>query len=753
MNQTQNTEPIPGITATTAALREELTSGAMRTQQRLSLPDGFHAEVRVGRDSLWVIFGKQGAGGFALRTAYAPGTPLAVETLSSSKQDAAFRIASSVGEYQVVVQAANPDPESIVLRATVRLTPADALLLPHSPRDLYPLDAQGNPANAAGKIHAAQRGLNGGVLYLSLSEPETGSLLYFQNFTALNPYFEATGSKPDGAVGGQWPELGYQPPAACSNKALTPGQDIVLSDALLCFRPEIPSTPQESARLFLDMLACVYRDLEPPGTEFHNWTKKAHATLHDLANAPEATIHHYGHRYLHPYSATEYPDSMVQLTVLLPLLEYAQWSGKPIPLTDELRSGMRRFFDKNLGVVRRYLPNVGNDKNADEVDSWYLYHPLTNLARLAEQGDQEAKDWFLSSLDFGIRVAEHFHYEWPVQFDIHSLEVITGERKPGDPGQSDVGGLFAYICLQAYDLTGEERYRRQAKKAIRMLSTRTFDLLYQANITAWGASACIRLWRLTNDDTFRDQSYVFLAGFFHNTILWESQIDAAQHYRTFLGATCLHDGPYMALYECFEAFAAFQDCLETGGADLPDSVRLLLSEYNKYTLTRAWYYYPREIPNEILAQEIRNGKIERNLAFPLEDLYADGQAPGQVGQEIYGCGAAFVFTTRAFHRVAGAPFLIYSEYPLVVQEVQTNGESNRATGEKCMSFQVHGADGFTARVRLIPSGRKPVPVVYATTITSPSVATNETVLAIRETEEGHREFSAPTNQILNLVWH
>ena len=26
-----------------------------------------------------------------------------------------------------------------------------------------------------------------------------------------------------------------------------------------------------------------------------------------------------------------------------------------------------------------------------------------------------------------------------------------------------------------------------------------FELNYQANLTAWGASACVRLWRITND--------------------------------------------------------------------------------------------------------------------------------------------------------------------------------------------------------------------------------------------------------------
>src|SRR3546814_10319538 len=59
------------------------------------------------------------------------------------------------------------------------------------------------------------------------------------------------------------------------------------------------------------------------------------------------------------------------------------------------------------------------------------------------------------------------------------------------------------------------------------------------------------------------------------------------------------------------------------------------------------------LPAEILAKEdVRNGHIDRTLSFPLEDLDVDGQPGGQVGQEIYGAGAAFVFATRSFHEVS-----------------------------------------------------------------------------------------------------
>lgn len=482
----------------------------------------------------------------------------------------------------------------------------------------------------------------------------------------------------------------------------------------------------------------IYRHLDRPESVYHDWPRRAEETLRDLDKSPDATIRAYGHRYLHPYTAAEYPDSMVQLTGLLPIREYRAWKNKPIALADELRAGVGRFFDPELGTIRRYLPNVGKDKDADEVDSWYLYHPLANLGRLAKEGDEEGRDLFLQSLDYGIKVARHFHYQWPVQFNVKTLKVITGPRKSGEPGQSDTGGLYAYIMLQAYDLTGKERFLEEAKRAIQALKDMAFQLEYQANITAWGAISCIRLWKITGEEFYRDQSYVFLANFFHNCLLWESEIRAAQHYPIFLGVCCLHDGPYMALYECYEAFAAFHEYLQLGEEDLPESVRLLLTEYCKYTPNRAWFYYPKELPKEILATEVRNGHIDRRLALPLEDLYADGQPPGQVGQEIYGCGAAFAFVTRCYHTLKHAPFVLYCEYPIFDLE---------ETEESCLSFRVRGAGGLSCRARLIPTGRKPLPPMKGRVEAKP-----ESVLGGQLTEEGHLEFNVLAGDRVELRW-
>ena len=64
-------------------------------------------------------------------------------------------------------------------------TPSSPLITTWRPRDLYPLDANDDPTRVQGRLEAVQRGVNSGLVYLHLTDPAFGSVLYFQNLTAL----------------------------------------------------------------------------------------------------------------------------------------------------------------------------------------------------------------------------------------------------------------------------------------------------------------------------------------------------------------------------------------------------------------------------------------------------------------------------------------------------------------------------------------------------------------------------------------
>ncbi len=703
----------------TAVLDEAPASAHLLTlRAMLDLPDTplaqfrsgeLDIELRASTDSVFVIVRRPDAGGLAVRAAFIVGSFECKAVRPHPGEKARVTITSVTGRYVVTVATNKQALER--LHIVTRFTPATTMRPPQMPRDLYPLDAHDDPLGTRGTVAAQQRGLNAAILYFRMDEPAFGNVLYFQNLTALNDYFVDTGTIPKSAVGGTWPELGYRPPDAEEGgeaQALKAGHDYVLSDAILVFRHEAPPHERESARQFVQMLGAAYRMLDLPPVAYRDWIDRAERSAHDLDTAPEATISHYGHRYVHPYTAAEYPDIMVQMSVVAALHDWGRWLGKPHPLEAEFKAGLRRFFDKGLGTFRRYLPNVGGDKNADAVDSWYLYHPMLNMGLLALDGDRDARAMFLDGIDYAVRAAHHFDYRWPIQYDVTDFSVIEATAPVDGRGQTDVGGIYAWVMLQAFELTDDKRYLDEAKAAIDAAMGLRFNVNYQANLTAWGAAACMRLWRITNDEMYREQSYVYLASFFHNSIIWDSRIGHARHYETFLAVTCLQDAPYMAMYECFDTFVAFERYFDESGPDLEPAARMLVSEYCKYVLSRAWHYYPDALPAEAIADEQResNGHVDRRLSFPLEDLYPDGQPAGQVGQEVYGAGAAFVFATRAFHRVEGAPFRLFCDHFVRAME---------RTGDRALTITLDGGETCIANVRLIRLPGQALPRCTVTT--------------------------------------
>ncbi len=697
---------LDGISPYVLSLREELRAGSMKRLGQFQLGD-LQVDVTQGRDSVWALIRREGSGGLAMRAAYIPSGDMRVRKAKGGEGLALeLEVDSVIGQHRICFTTSGADLHRFL--AHVTFTPAVDMRIPFIPRDLYPLDENDDPTGAVGNVEAAQRGHNSGLVYFRVDEPQFGSVLYFQDLTALNPYFLATGTTPDGVVGGEWPELGYLPPTPESQEVPEPellraGEEIVLSRAILVVRDWAGDNEQEMARQFLQMLGVAYRDVDQPQAEYRDWIDRAERTIRDLDTSEQARRKEYGNLYIMPYPDGEYPDVMVQLSVAQALHEWGRWHGEPHPLEAELLAGIEKFYDKKFKTLRRYLPSVGEaqGKDPDAVDSWYLYHPMLNLGRLALDGNEQCRDLLLRSVDYGIRAAQHFEYAWPIMYKIQDFSVIQEVRGDEHFGQTDVGGIYAYVMVQCFELTGEERFLQEARRAIDKARELRFDLLYQANLTVWGAVACLRLWRITDDKTYLDQSYSYLAGFFHNAIIWESRLGTAQHFKTFLGVTCLHDAPYMAMYECFESYAGFDEYLQQAGPELEPAARMLVSEYCRYALDRAWFYYPDALPADAIQEGDRqSGVINRELSFPLEDLYPDGQPAGQVGQEIYGCGAAFAFATRSHHHVDEAPFRLYCNHFIRASE---------RTGERALSLQLDGGESCFADVSLVRLKRRKLP--------------------------------------------
>jgi hypothetical protein len=689
--------------------------------------------VCVGRQNLWLILEWSDGAHLALRAASSLDRTLVLNDASPSDEGWQARVDTSLGSFVVEVVVM---PNEIV-RVKTTLSPAAHVNVPFWPRDLLALGPDLAPSGTNGIVHVKQKGPRSGLIFGTLQAPHSGAFLYMQDLTSLNDYARQTGTSLSDTVGGEWPELGFSLPP--SNKHLRQGEPVVISDAYVAVA-DVPEGDAATARTFLDLLSKTYLRISRPATEYRDWPGAVRSSLRDLGK-PEVWSKVGKHHYLDAYLGDKKnpPESMVQLAVLAPLIEYSEWRRRKVPMADRLERGLAAFFDERIGAVGRWHPEATAQLTGDEdhekprvMDSWYLYHPLLNLSRLALKGNEGAKDLFLQSLPFVIDVAHHFQYKWPVFYDIDTLEVLRAEAKPGKGGETDVAGFHAHVMLQAWKITGEDQYLKEARAAAESLTGLGFELAYQMNNTLFSAGALMELFLETGDPQYRELSDICLANVFTNVFLWECDYGNAEHYPTFFGMFPLSDAPYTAAYEEVEAIAALDHYLRLAKDGLSESLRILMPEMIRHLLNRGLSYYPPELPESVLAAKSKTGAINPKRWLPLEDLYEGREAAGQVGQQIYGAGSAFGMIVRHYWPVRKWGLMVYCDYP--IDDFVVSGSS--------ISFEVLGDPRFDCEIRLIPTGTEPLPI---TTLKVPSASTRG-----RTTAEGHRRFVVSAGQACTL---
>ena len=709
--------------------------------------EDFSFEIIEGRQSLWITSRFPAGGRIALRAAYCPDGELTIDEIRQIGIDNAVEVhlTSTVGNFLVEIYF--PQANRPLLHYRTTLDPIAPLLIPFWPRDVIPLGKDNDLTNSEGIIYTKQVGPRTGLLYFSLTKPKGGAALYFQNLTSLNDYARQTETSLAGTVGGEWPELGFALPET-TQKVLEAGQEITVSDAYVIFSPTVPKDDLEMSKQFLDLLGQVYLALPRMKTEYIHWPDIAKKSLRDLSNSEKCLSEVGGNYYWNAYVGDHDtpPESMVQLTVLLPVLEYADWCGEEIPIASDILKGIPQFFDKQANVIGRWLPSEEAKLDGSEpqkqprvMDSWYLYHPLINLSRLALNGDKAAEKVFLDSMDYAIKVAHRFDYHWPVFFNLDTLEVIKAETKEGEGGEPDVPGIYAHLMMQAWELTNEDRYLEEAKKAARSLQGLGFNLFYQANEVLFASKALLRLWKETGDELYRDLSYLCMANVFNNMWLWECDYGYAEHYRTFFALFPLKDAPYTAVYEELEGFAGFNVYLENHGPDLPESLNILIAEFVRNMTYKASFYYPPNLPKEAMAEKPKTGELDPKLWIPLEDIYDGWEKAGQVGQEVYGAGMPFAVVTRQYWRVPDEKFMIHVDYPI---------KSFSTVHEGKAMFRVLGDARLSCRLRIMPTGRAELPTFEVITEREEEKET----LQGQETEEGHLEFEVFGDRNVIVQW-
>jgi len=692
-------------------------------------------------DSLWLLHTWDDGSRIGFRTAFSPSGKLEIKAQKEDEGGTSFELECSTLKFTVLIQF--PQADGLFFRYKVQAEPKIPLLFSYWPKDILSFEKSGK-IRKEGEIHTQQTGTRSGALFFN--DGKSGSVFYFQNLTALNDYCQATETSAGGLVGGEWPEIGFSLPPA--SKAIEAGKLFTLSDAFVRLDAEVLEEASEISVGFLNHLAETYLVIPRPERHYHNWLETVERGLDDLYYHKGCWTFGGGHNYLNAYVA-DYkspPEVMVQLAVLLPMMEYMEWKGeKEHRLVDDLKAGLPAFYKEDLKTIVRWLPSLERNldhseeqKKPDVMDAWYLHHPMMNLARLAERGDEVARELLMNSIDYVIKVAHQFNYQWPVFYQMSTLKVIKAETAEGAGGEKDVPGTYADLMLRVWKLTGEKKYFQEAVKAAEQLKDLGFDIFYQANNTAYGAGAMLRLYKETKDETYLKLSYDCLAGVFNNVQLWECDYGHAKNFPTFFSVFPLKDAPYTAAYEEEEVYAALHDYLkEAQGVDILPSVTLLITEFVRHMVGRVCYYFPPLLPEELLVEESKTGEIDPKLWVALEDLHDGWEQCGEVGQEVYGAGICFGVIPRQYFKVPGGKCTVFCDYP--VTEVKV------ARGS--VHIRLNGDPRLNCRVIVIPDAGAEKNYNYTATAEGSKNA-------LEPVKQGPEltEFSVPGSQVLKIRW-
>ncbi|MEP7093399.1 MAG: hypothetical protein ABI793_05010 [Flavobacterium sp.] len=726
------------VTPWTATVQADIVNSLLVYETEMSQ---YKLQIFNAGDSIWLKADWPDTGSIAFRLAFGMNSDFEEVSVDKVKDGIVLTAPTRLGRY--TINLSFPESKLALLRYTTTFKAAFPILIPFWPRDIVPLTIDGQIENTSGTIHTHQVGTRSGQLYFSMTKPKNGSVFYFQNLSAMSPYCDATECSVSESVGGEWPEIGFQFPIN-RKKPVPANVEFTISDAFIILDDKIVENDSEVTSKYLNNLAAVYCLIPKPEPVYQDWHAIAENVLSDLHINKGCWTMTNSSPFLNAYAGDyETPaEIMVQLAVLLPLHEYLVWSHKTHPLYDDLNGGLAHFYDERIKTIVRWHPALEDklDKSEEQkremvMDSWYLHHPLLNLARLAHRGDKTARKLFLDSVDFAIKVAHYFDYEWPVFYKMTTLEVLKAETSPGNGGEKDVPGSYAHVMLMAYKLTTEKRFLKETIKALKSLEGLAFDIFYQANNTAFTAGALVELYRETNDQKYLDLSYSCLAGIFKNVQIWDCNYGYGKNFPNFFSVFPLNDAPYTAAYEEFEVYAALHHYMEvTEGLDILPSLKILIPEFIKYAVSRLPFYYPTLLPQEMISEEVKTGEIQKDLWVPLEDIQDGWEKSGQVGQEVYGSGVPFGVIPRQYFMLEDIKAMGFINYPAV----------NFRFGKKTITFHVSGDPRFKAL--LILSG------LSKAKLSKIKIEVKNESVYNKITSKDSNQFEFPGNSMVRITW-
>lgn len=276
-----------------------------------------------------------------------------------------------------------------------------------------------------------------------------------------------------------------------------PAGEIRLTYYLLQRRFADLITEQTAVARWMEALMPLFREKLAWPKCATTWKEFAAGMVRDVQQPDVALITVNGHRGLRAYvKATSELwhetgknfELMTTADVLWPSLLYLKVhpDGAFQQVVNDLLGSLPLFYHADTR-------SISNDfiRSENEVaDSWYPFenslikYPV--IGALA--GSKQLVENFLGAYDTASRMAHRYDYLFPIYYRTETLE------QKGAGTNYAVGGLYAWGGMLAHRLTGEAKYREEARRAVDALTTvRAASLFHEPQELAYGALAAAEL--------------------------------------------------------------------------------------------------------------------------------------------------------------------------------------------------------------------------------------------------------------------
>lgn len=256
-------------------------------------------------------------------------------------------------------------------------------------------------------------------------------------------------------------------------------------------------TEQQAVTRWMDALLPLFEEKLAWPRCASSWKDFAAGTVANLQEKSETQVRASGHAGLSAYvkessklwkQPAENFELMTVADVLWPSLLYLRLHPSPA-----FEAECKELIDDLPGFYHSDTHSISNDyvRPADErADSWYPFEngliKYPTIGSLA--GSDEVKRNFLDAFATAEKMVHEYDYLFPIYYEVSNLKAQGAGTNYG------VGGLYAWAALIANRLTGEDRYREEAKRVVQVLCTVPAErLFHEPQELAYGALAAAEL--------------------------------------------------------------------------------------------------------------------------------------------------------------------------------------------------------------------------------------------------------------------